>query len=272
MTAQLSRERLEEKLLEHIKHGGDSEEETMIRMLLAGMDSKPVEESVTCWSCKKMVGVSAIGYCDGYCPNCNSPIDLDDEPYITTPPAPAAVPDVDPRDAFEALFPISKYAERCGAGYCCTAYSAWGAQDFIQKWNGWNACRAAMLKAEPVMPAAVADQTAAKEKLLELLQRGIDFQSADIPVNATSAPMQPLEFDDRGTLRFKENKIVRRLLDYSKQRGYGLNEIALEDFTDDDRMQLAQLIGYSLSGYGELSYVSDESWERAAAATPEKEE
>lgn len=42
MTAQLSRERLEEKLLEHIKHGGDSEEETMIRMLLAGMDSEPV--------------------------------------------------------------------------------------------------------------------------------------------------------------------------------------------------------------------------------------
>lgn len=42
MTAQLSRERLEEKLLEHIKHGGDSEEETMIRMLLAGMDSVPV--------------------------------------------------------------------------------------------------------------------------------------------------------------------------------------------------------------------------------------
>ncbi len=42
MTAQLSRERLEEKLLEHIKHGGDSEEETMIRMLLAGMCSEPV--------------------------------------------------------------------------------------------------------------------------------------------------------------------------------------------------------------------------------------
>lgn len=42
MTAQLSRERLEEKLLEHIKHGGDSEEETMIRMLLAGMHGEPV--------------------------------------------------------------------------------------------------------------------------------------------------------------------------------------------------------------------------------------
>lgn len=120
--------------------------------------------------------------------------------------------------------------------------------------------------------ASLADQTAAKEKLLDLLQRGIDFQSAEVPVNATSAPMQPLEFDDRGTLRFKENKIVRRLLDHSTQSGYGLNEIALEDFTDDDRMQLAQLIGYSLSGYGELSYVSDESWERAAATAPEQEE
>lgn len=46
MTAQLSRERLEQKLLEHIKHGGDSEEETIIRMLLAAMDSEPVGEVV----------------------------------------------------------------------------------------------------------------------------------------------------------------------------------------------------------------------------------
>lgn len=38
---------------------------------------------VTCWSCKNEVEVSAIGDCDGYCPNCNQPIDLDDEPYAT---------------------------------------------------------------------------------------------------------------------------------------------------------------------------------------------
>ncbi|GEM_PF-6762813 len=81
-------------------------------------------------------------------------------------------------------------------------------------------------------------------------------------------PMQPLEFDAMGTLRFKENAIVRKMLDYSREHGYGLNEMALEDFTPDDRMQLMQLIGYSLSGYGELSFVTDESYNRAAAAAP----
>jgi len=33
------------------------------------------------------------------------------------------------------------------------------------------------------------------------------------------------------------------------------------DFSQEDREQFAQLIGYSLSGFGELSYVSDETCE-----------
>ena len=247
MTAQLSRERLEEKLLEHIKNGGDYEEETMIRMLLACMDIEPVA-----WIVHARQGDMLTNDGD-FVANAEGISSIRSTPLYTAPPAPVAVPDELTCEEYKRRFMEEDNFDDTYRG-------------------GWNACRAAMLKAEPVMPAAVADQTAAKEKLLELLQRGIDFQSAEIPINATSAPMQPLEFDDRGTLRFKENKIVRRLLDYSKQRGYGLNEIALEDFTDDDRMQLAQLIGYSLSGYGELSFVSDESWEQAAAATPEKEE
>jgi hypothetical protein len=84
-------------------------------------------------------------------------------------------------------------------------------------------------------------------------------------------PMQPLVIDVHGTLRFKENSIVRKLLDYSTERGYGLNEMALERFDAEDHMQLAQLIGYSLAGYGELSYVTDESYSRAAAAAPQQE-
>jgi len=35
------------------------------------------------------------------------------------------------------------------------------------------------------------------------------------------------------------------------------------NFPDDDRMQFAQLIGYSVGGYEELSYVSDASVEKA---------
>ncbi len=47
----------------------------------------PVVPSVTCWSCQNEVEISAIGDCDGCCPNCNSPIDLDEEPYTSPQPA-----------------------------------------------------------------------------------------------------------------------------------------------------------------------------------------
>jgi hypothetical protein len=76
-------------------------------------------------------------------------------------------------------------------------------------------------------------------------------------------PMQPIVFAERGVIRFKQNAIVRHLLDYASSRGCSLNELARMDFSDDDRMQLAQLIGYSVSGYGDLSYASRESVERA---------
>ncbi|ROF70398.1 hypothetical protein BL144_00021030 [Klebsiella pneumoniae] len=91
-----------------------------------------------------------------------------------------------------------------------------------------------------------------------------------IPDGYVIVPMQPLVIDAYGTLRFKQNAIVRKLLDHSTAHGYGLNEIALDEYTADEHMQLAQLIGYSLSGYGTLSYVTDESYERAAAAAPQE--
>lgn len=83
-------------------------------------------------------------------------------------------------------------------------------------------------------------------------------------------PIQPLVNDEHGTLRFKENAIVSHLLD--THPSCDLNRLACMDFTDDDRQQFAQLIGYSLSGYGELqSYVSDHAYYTAAAMaeTPE---
>jgi hypothetical protein len=73
-------------------------------------------------------------------------------------------------------------------------------------------------------------------------------------------PMQPMEKDKDGVMRFKQNAIVRRLLDFGQEHGLGLNELACENFPPEDRMQLAQLLGYSLSGYGELDYVDDHSY------------
>ncbi|EPZ2457919.1 DUF551 domain-containing protein [Citrobacter youngae] len=53
---------------------------------------------------------------------------------------------------------MPKHVTRCGTGYAVTEYSAWLAHDFIRMWEGWNACRSAMLnhsgdvtdKSEPV--------------------------------------------------------------------------------------------------------------------------
>lgn len=73
-------------------------------------------------------------------------------------------------------------------------------------------------------------------------------------------PIQPLERDTRGVIRFKSNAIVRHLLDHG---GINMNDIARLEFSQEDREQFAQLIGYSHSGSGDLGYVSDEVWEAA---------
>jgi len=70
-------------------------------------------------------------------------------------------------------------------------------------------------------------------------------------------PMQPI-IDGR----FEANPIVDMLVDK-----VGLNEISVWWQTNEIPIkyteQLAQLIGYSIGGYSELDYVSDESYGRA---------
>ncbi len=72
--------------------------------------------------------------------------------------------------------------------------------------------------------------------------------------------LQPVYTDKHGVLRFKDNAIVRYLLDNG---GIDMNDLALVQFTQSDREQFASLIGYSLSGFSELSYVSNEVYETA---------
>ena len=76
-------------------------------------------------------------------------------------------------------------------------------------------------------------------------------------------PIQPLANDGLGVLRFKANRIVQHLLD--THPACDMNKLACMGFTDDDRQQFAQLIGYSLSGYCSLSsYVDDAAYYAAA--------
>lgn len=102
MTSKLTREQLHERARENVKalkmasrqHAFESAREEILadlrlaELALAAMDSEPVEESVTCWSCRNEVEISAIGDRDGYCPICDAPIDLDEEPYTSPQPAP----------------------------------------------------------------------------------------------------------------------------------------------------------------------------------------
>lgn len=62
-----------------------------------------------------------------------------------------------------------------------------------------------------------------------------------------------------GVARFMENRLVSAFVDAaSNGRRYDLNQAAIDaahgKYTDAEQMQLAQLIGYSVSGFGDLSY------------------
>ena len=83
---------------------------------------------------------------------------------------------------------------------------------------------------------------------------------------AAHHPVQPLVRDSHGTTRFKENKIVRYLLDLCRAKGVcDLNALEIIDFPREDREQFLQLIGYSLSGFGEWDCVRDSTYDAAAS-------
>ncbi len=74
-------------------------------------------------------------------------------------------------------------------------------------------------------------------------------------------PMQPLIRDEHGRCRFKENTIVSHVLFHG---GISLNDLVAHSFPIEDWEQFHQLTGYDLSGFGELTYVSDETYGVAA--------
>ena len=87
-------------------------------------------------------------------------------------------------------------------------------------------------------------------------------------------PIQPLVVVN-DVLRFKANKIVQHLLECCENRIHAdMNSIAVGAFSRDDRAQFAQLIGYSWSGAGDLSYmpsrILETSWDvHERGVTPE---
>lgn len=113
------------------------------------------------------------------------------------------------------------------------------------------------------------------QEIMGLVQEYADYERQNVRreiesklrelVREQSMPMQPIILDVRGVARFKKNTLVDNLYEHGVRTGYGLNEMYTESHDDADRMQFAQLIGYSVGGYSTLSYVTDESANAAFA-------
>jgi hypothetical protein len=81
--------------------------------------------------------------------------------------------------------------------------------------------------------------------------------------NKNLQPSQPIVIAGDNVIRFKENKLVNFLLDEATAgRMCDMNRLATIDATQEDRVQFAQLIGYSVSGWCDLSYVDNKVYRR----------
>jgi hypothetical protein len=73
---------------------------------------------------------------------------------------------------------------------------------------------------------------------------------------STRHPLQRIERDEYGVRRFVPNSIVVFLLDHGEN---DLNGLATLGFSVEDWEQFSQLTGYSVSGWMDLDYVSEEA-------------
>lgn len=83
-------------------------------------------------------------------------------------------------------------------------------------------------------------------------------------------PMQPVVIAKDKIICFKENPIIQWMLDMGREgKRFDLNTIAIVSsglgWKKEDHMQIAQMLGYSVSGYGDLSYASKKSIQEADA-------
>lgn len=72
-------------------------------------------------------------------------------------------------------------------------------------------------------------------------------------------PRQPIGYAEDNIIRFKPNGIIRWMLEQGGQgKKFNLNDIAMQSFSVEDRVQFWQMLGYSVSGFGDLSFVPEE--------------
>jgi hypothetical protein len=74
----------------------------------------------------------------------------------------------------------------------------------------------------------------------------------------TRHPIQPIVVDALGIHRFKENGIVRWLVEFARGHGTDLDDLHAMAFSNEDWSQVNQLYGYSVSGFADLSCSPDD--------------
>lgn len=88
----------------------------------------------------------------------------------------------------------------------------------------------------------------------------INFDDLPAVYRNNEEPAQPVGFDKQGEVRFIPNRIVKDLLDKASQHGMDIDSLTNDEkYSDEEWRQFAQLTGYSLSEYSDLSYVDDRS-------------
>lgn len=76
-------------------------------------------------------------------------------------------------------------------------------------------------------------------------------------------PLQPVYRDERGILRFRPNLVVVKLTELCPGWDRAMQD---PEVSDEDREQFATLIGFTLAGFCELSFVSDVAIAKALSA------
>lgn len=154
--------------------------------------SPAVASGEDCWSCGKFFTYAQHSECDGYCPHCDAPVDLDEGEEGAAPPAPA-VPHVTA---------IPEAATLTNINQLCPLDSNLSQTDFATGWNdclqhalthdglppvikgvhaaaqGWNACRAAML-AQPVSQGCKLPPHAYRELVNALRDTAVKYSGTD---------------------------------------------------------------------------------------------
>jgi hypothetical protein len=107
----------------------------------------------------------------------------------------------------------------------------------------------------------------AKDPIYPALEAPTDkHEDGENTVTRKRQPTQPLVVDDEGAVRFQANEVVRQLLELARNAGVtDLSRLRdLPGIAVGDWEQFTQLIGYTLAGFGELSFVRKSTWKRVA--------